>query len=55
MAIFLAWVHIVLAIIIPVVLYENVPQFWVSLLEQFMGHAYIVCSIVMTVVMLVSP
>ena len=26
---------------------RNVPQFWVSLLEQFMGHAYIVCSIVM--------
>ena len=42
MAIFLAWVHIVLAIAIPVVLHENVPQFWVSLLEQFMGHAYFV-------------
>jgi hypothetical protein len=47
MAIFLAWVQVVLAMSIPVVLHENVPQFWVCLLEQFMGHAYIVISIVM--------
>ena len=47
MPIFLAWVQIVLAMAIPVVLHENVPQFWVSLLEQFMGHAYFVFSIVM--------
>ena len=47
MVIFLAWVQIVLAMAIPVVLHENVPQFWVSLLEHFWGHAYIMFSIVM--------
>ena len=47
MIIFLAWVQIVLAMSVPVVLHENVPQFWVTLLDQFMSHAYIIVSLVM--------
>lgn len=46
MKVFLAWVALVLTFAVPIVVHENVPQFPVEVLESYLGHAYIIFSMV---------
>ena len=46
MCVFLAWCRVVILRAVPMLLHENVPAFWVSLLEEHLGSAYIIYSFV---------
>lgn len=45
--VFLAYCRVMLGLEVPILIHENVPQFWVELLEHFFGHAYFIFSIIM--------
>jgi hypothetical protein len=47
MVIFLLWCHLMLARQIPILVHENVPEFWETLLHANLGHAYWIFSSVM--------
>jgi hypothetical protein len=36
-----------LGLCVPILIHENVPQFWLALLEHFFGHAYHIFSVIM--------
>ena len=42
----LAWCQVMLCLAVPVIVHENVPQFWPQLLHDIFGHAYHVTSMV---------
>jgi len=45
--VFLAYCRVMLELEVPILIHENVPQFWPELLEHFFGHAYLIFSMVM--------
>jgi C-5 cytosine-specific DNA methylase len=46
MAIFLLWCHLMLARQTAILVHENVPEFWASLLDSFLGHSYWIFTMV---------
>ena len=44
--VFMAWVTMILGMALPIVLHENVPQFPPALLHEFLGHIYIIYTMV---------
>lgn len=44
--VFLAWVTVILAQQLPIVVHENVPQFDVNILFELLGHMYFICPLV---------
>ena len=45
--VFLAYCRVMLGLAVPILIHENVPQFWLELLEHFFGHAFCIFSLVM--------
>ena len=45
--VFLAYCRVMIGLEVPILIHENVPQFWLALLEHFFGLSYFIFSLVM--------